>query len=294
MARVRGPLFSLNASGTIGRRLTFRVTPHGIIAQVPPIPGTAATPDQLTERQSMRDAAAAWANLSANDRAIWDTPDFITTRHGFMSFFLEWKTQRIQPGGVPLIPARYLGTPTRHPWPEVPPPVFLGSVNLHNYRLYVADPPPAGPVLIVLPVHIADRKLRAPAPPPASRGEQHAHGTRASHFAYIDTTHHTPTYRAHGWSAYRHTTMPGFINLPRKVAHIDARHLTIASRPPHERGTLKTHGMAAPRHRPVSGVPDHRSYIGHQDTHRFIISSRPAHARGTINAHRIHGPPRRA
>jgi hypothetical protein len=293
MARVRGPLFSINASGTIGRRLTYRVTPHGVIVSTPPVPGTPATVDQLAERQSMRDAAAAWASLSANDRQIWDTPDFITTRHGFMSFFLEWKTQRIQPGGVPLIPARYLGTPTRTPWPEVPPPVYLGEFGLHHYRLYVADAPPAAPVLLVLPVHIENRKLRAPAPPPASRGNLQVHGLPLHRFAYVDTTHHTPTLHAHGWAAYRHTTMPGFINLPRKIAHIDARYRAMSSHPPHARGDIKTHGTAAPRHRIGSGVPDHRSFIAHLDARRRTISSRPSHDRGTITSHRIHGPPRR-
>lgn len=175
MARVNGPLFSMNASGTVGRALTMRNIGRAFIASRPPVPSGPPTTAQLSERQSMRDAAAAWANLSANDRAVWSTPTVPTTRHGFMSFFLEWKTQQIRPGSVPLIPADYLGTPTRSPWPDPVPPPFVGNFTLH---------------------HNPGRRQVAPAVD-HNRGTIAAHGARPDWLHGIAYDHSKPDRTAH-------------------------------------------------------------------------------------------------
>lgn len=114
MPKVTGPLLSLSASGSVGKVLTFRATAHGFIVQRTPQNIVSHTTWQQIERQTMRDAAAAWAALDANDKTIWNSNSLPTIRSGWMSFFMEWKAQRVSPGEYPLIPSHYVGTPTRH------------------------------------------------------------------------------------------------------------------------------------------------------------------------------------
>lgn len=131
MAKVTGPLFSFGASGSVAGKLTFRANDRYFVAQRPPIPTGAPSSWQLLERQSMRNAAAAWASLSNNDRAIWGNSSVATIRSAWMSFFLEWKTQRVHAGALPLIPAQYIGTPTRLPFPAPYVPTNHGAMLGH-------------------------------------------------------------------------------------------------------------------------------------------------------------------
>lgn len=132
MPKVTGPLFSFSASGSVAKVLTFRTTRHGFVVQRTPQNIVSRTEWQLIERQTMRDAAAAWAALDANDRQIWNSNSLPTIRSGWMSFFMEWKAQRIQPGKFPLIPSHYVGTPTRYPFPPPLPVNDLGLLSAHG------------------------------------------------------------------------------------------------------------------------------------------------------------------
>lgn len=111
MPKVTGPLFSINASGSVAGLLTFKNTAHGFVAQRTPHGHDSATTWQLIERQSMRDAAAAWKTLDPALKTIWGANALPSIRSAWMSFFLEWKAQQITPGNLPLIPSQYIGVP---------------------------------------------------------------------------------------------------------------------------------------------------------------------------------------
>lgn len=111
MPKVTGPLFSINASGSVAKLLTFRNTAHGFIVQRCPQDFKSDSSWQLIERQSMRDAAAAWQALDPAIKTIWQSNTLPTIRSGWMSFFLEWKAQQVEAGNLPLIPSHYLGVP---------------------------------------------------------------------------------------------------------------------------------------------------------------------------------------
>lgn len=75
MARVRGPLMSMEASGNFAGQMQFRCNRYGGHVYRPPDPTTQnqrpATQSQSVVRQRYRSAVAAWRALSEQDRNGW-------------------------------------------------------------------------------------------------------------------------------------------------------------------------------------------------------------------------------
>lgn len=242
MARVTGPLFSINASGTVARRLTFRNTAAGFVVSTPPIPTGRPTTAQVDCRLSMKDAATAWAGLSANDRAIWSTPDAPTTRTGFMSFFLESKLQRVPHGTAPRIPANYLGTPTRDPFPPPAEPVFIGTLTGLERTRRTLRGAAIGHAPADLASHAGTFAWQHGIFYDHNKPDLVAHGGRWRLVAALLPSSLRPDQPVHGsrWHLASIAMPPH--SRPDVAGHGTHMHFGIISLPPQDRGSLRSHG----------------------------------------------------
>lgn len=134
MAKVRGPLFSLDARGQFGDALLFRGGTHRTHVYQPAdrsrINQQPASTQQATVRQRFGAAVAAWRALAAPERAEWNTRAQSTGRNV---------------NGWNLFLGAFDGTQPPPPVPYSPPPISQPITLLANYL------PPA----VSLPVNLA-------------------------------------------------------------------------------------------------------------------------------------------
>ena len=71
MAKLKGPLFSLSASGALGPRLTYSMRGSGAQVRRQRANQDVTTPAQAVERGYYTDALAAWATLSPAEKEQW-------------------------------------------------------------------------------------------------------------------------------------------------------------------------------------------------------------------------------
>ncbi len=71
--KIKGPLFSLKASGSVGPRLTFSQRRSGPQVRIQKSNADANTTNQQTERGYFDDGRTAWGTLSDANKAAWDT-----------------------------------------------------------------------------------------------------------------------------------------------------------------------------------------------------------------------------
>lgn len=72
MARVKGPLFSMDARGTIGGAIVFSVWKGVNYVRRHAIPANPRSAGQLSFRAMMTFLSQTWNGLSAGDKATWD------------------------------------------------------------------------------------------------------------------------------------------------------------------------------------------------------------------------------
>lgn len=93
MAKVRGPAFSLSASGPIGPLLSFVQIKRATTARRPVAGKDAASPAQLARRAHHRAGHLAWRELSVEDRADWDRLAIKSRQSGYTLFLSGWLRQ---------------------------------------------------------------------------------------------------------------------------------------------------------------------------------------------------------
>jgi len=71
LSKLKLPLFSLEAHGSIGNALTIQGHNRGSFARKKPIPTDPKTDLQLAWRQVYRDAVASWNSLTAEEKEAW-------------------------------------------------------------------------------------------------------------------------------------------------------------------------------------------------------------------------------
>ena len=103
MAKVKGPLFSLSASGAFNGIVEYRTTggqtiAAGIKAYVPP-----RTPAQAAQTNRFKDAVGGWRTASPEQKAAWNAAAPATTT-GYRYYLSEYILQNVQPPGHPLLP----------------------------------------------------------------------------------------------------------------------------------------------------------------------------------------------
>ena len=108
MARVVNPLFSLSASGSIGKMITFKQTPGGAVVTRKAEPYKQQSENQLLNQQTMHSALAAFKTLSTTDLARWRAVAVKKGISAWAEFFFEYHVQSVVHPGMPLIPAANL------------------------------------------------------------------------------------------------------------------------------------------------------------------------------------------
>ncbi len=104
MVKVKGPLFSLAASGIFNGLMEFRT--GGGKTVVHGIRSAPATRSAAQQAQSLRfaTAVAGWKNLTVEDRQSWKDSAQNTGHNGYQLYLSEFATQNITPPDQPLIP----------------------------------------------------------------------------------------------------------------------------------------------------------------------------------------------
>ena len=71
MSKLKSPLISLGARGTISDTLTFQKRGQATIARKKPVPTDPKSPAQLAQRQIYKDAVATWHALTPEEKEAW-------------------------------------------------------------------------------------------------------------------------------------------------------------------------------------------------------------------------------
>jgi len=105
MPKVRGPLFSLAASGTLLKTITFMDT--GAVQQVRFNVKSRAPRSTLQQMHGQRvaDCRAAWRSLDQPTKDEWQAAMVWSHLTGPALFMQEWFAQHIYPPYLPVIPA---------------------------------------------------------------------------------------------------------------------------------------------------------------------------------------------
>lgn len=104
MPKVKGPLFSLQASGTFRDALEFRtVNGQAIVGgtkgKTPP-----RSPAQQAQSARFKAAVAGWQALDQSTKNAWRTAATSTGMTGYQLYLSEYQTQNTVPPGQPAIP----------------------------------------------------------------------------------------------------------------------------------------------------------------------------------------------
>ena len=104
MTKVKGPLFSVAASGVFQGVMEFRTgggktTVHGKRGAP-----TARSAAQLARSARFAEAVAGWQTLSDTQKAAWKTAATHTLLNGYQLYLSEYQTQNIHAPGQPTPP----------------------------------------------------------------------------------------------------------------------------------------------------------------------------------------------
>jgi hypothetical protein len=105
MAKLRAPLFSISASGRVGRVLCYSATRHGASARRAGRPTGQASAAQLAERERVRAATVAWLALGEPDASDWRALAVARGKNPWILFCSEYLIQQCAGASLPLLPA---------------------------------------------------------------------------------------------------------------------------------------------------------------------------------------------
>lgn len=109
MPKIKGPLFSISATGSVGPVLCFRATKRGAQAQRAPVPQAAPSPAQLAERARVKDASASWRILDATTKGEWLALATARSKNPWILFCSEYLIQQCSGATLPELPAAPFG-----------------------------------------------------------------------------------------------------------------------------------------------------------------------------------------
>jgi len=104
MAKVKNPLFSFGASGSVASLLTINQSLTAPTARRKPTGSRPASHSQAVMRADMHDAATLWATLDAPTRATWAALAAPRATTPFAKYFKEWRAQASTISSPPYIP----------------------------------------------------------------------------------------------------------------------------------------------------------------------------------------------
>jgi hypothetical protein len=90
MAVIRGPLFSVSASGSIGKAITYQRDIKGFACRRMPIPPNRKTVAQLAQRERHVAGLRAWQSLIQTQRNIWNAYTDNDNNKGYHAFMSQY------------------------------------------------------------------------------------------------------------------------------------------------------------------------------------------------------------
>jgi len=104
MVKVVGPLFSLSASGTFRREITFSAVNGNTIASGVPKRKNQRTPAQQAQANSVAAMSSAWSAMSETEKQLWKDCGQTYNKTGYKLFWSEWFLQNVSQGNNPVLP----------------------------------------------------------------------------------------------------------------------------------------------------------------------------------------------
>ena len=104
MPKVKGPLFSLSASGTFKNMLEFRTGGGKTIVAPARAPNPIRSLAQQGQSTRFKNASAAWASLGNTAQATWKARATKLGKKGYQFFLAEYIGQKITPPALPILP----------------------------------------------------------------------------------------------------------------------------------------------------------------------------------------------
>lgn len=104
MPKVRGPLFSLSASGQFDDKVQFRTTAAGCIATKPQLTTPPRSPAQTAQAARFQIAVQGWRDAGIPTRDAWRVAATSTGMTGYQFWVSEYLGQNIVPPAQPMIP----------------------------------------------------------------------------------------------------------------------------------------------------------------------------------------------
>jgi hypothetical protein len=104
MPKVKGPLFSLQASGTYRGEFTFHQKGATCVVRPKAKVTPSNTTAQATHRTKVSQMSAGWLALTPTQRTNWNTAAVGITSSGRAYFWAQWFAQASYPGHPPSIP----------------------------------------------------------------------------------------------------------------------------------------------------------------------------------------------
>jgi len=104
MARVKGPLMSLAASGVWDGSIEFRSGNGKTMAAGTRKRKAERSAAQLAQSAKFTQAIVVWRSLDSGTRQAWKTASQLTGLNGYQFFLAEYSAQNINPPGLPIVP----------------------------------------------------------------------------------------------------------------------------------------------------------------------------------------------
>lgn len=118
MARVTGPLFSVSASGTVGKAFTFGIWKGIQYVREWFKPENPQTVKQVNVRTALTLMVAYWQTLDAENKAAWESMASGFQMSGYNYFMRKGMDQYIVQHGVDITPTgvSYVNLPPAEVW----------------------------------------------------------------------------------------------------------------------------------------------------------------------------------
>lgn len=104
MPKVRGPLFSLTASGTLSRILVYENRADSQRVRRLPQYQAPATPLQAIYQNKVAALSLSWKTWDNTNRQAWKTRAIAFNLTGYALFWREWYAQNITAPARPILP----------------------------------------------------------------------------------------------------------------------------------------------------------------------------------------------
>ena len=104
MTRVKGPLFSVSASGDFLGLMEFRTTGDQTIVAGHKQKPSSRSPAQVAQSLRFKNAIDGWKSLGAAAQLTWKNRGIALGMTGYQLFISEYQTQNIVPPGIPILP----------------------------------------------------------------------------------------------------------------------------------------------------------------------------------------------